>query len=99
MIRQDEERVKTDDMALATVMRLRDVDMELELSENDRHSRRAIWVMESTQEVLDIVEEFKYEAVRVEPKRFMIAVRSVREELYSFLGIVGKAAPEVVESS
>ncbi len=90
MIKRDSENYKTDDMALATVLRIRDVDMELELSEFARNGKRAVWVVAATPEVDDIIEEFKYEATRVEPKQFMIAVRSVREELYSFLGITGK---------
>src|ERR1051325_25828 len=67
MIKREGKNFKTDDMALATVLSMmKDVPLTLEMS-----GKRALWVTAVTPEVEEKIEEFKYDATRVEQRQFM----------------------------
>lgn len=72
---------RTDDLALATVLGI----------EGQPHDRLemdgdgAEWVFDDCEELRAVVEMYGRNKSRVEPRRFMREVRSVRDELYAFL--------------
>jgi|SRR5882672_1056999 len=80
---------KTDDMALAVVLRSCGYRSKLEFMLGS--NRMALWVFDAsddqaTDDLEDIVREYAGGETLVEPKGFLQLTKEVREELYSFLG-------------
>ena len=86
--------VRTDDLALATTLVIH--GYQPRLTKQEANKRGAIWVFdeqdaEDPEFMEDIVHSYMDGACRVEPKRFALELRRVRNEMYQFLGIGAKA--------
>jgi Domain of unknown function (DUF5659) len=89
MIRLDG-KLQTDDMVLATVLKMH--GYECELTKSTGSSERVYWVCENTDAALTaLVNEYIHGEYRVEPQEFIKRVREVRQALYKFIGHKPKA--------
>lgn len=81
--------VKTDDMALATVLIIHGYNPVME-----RRGSKVIWVVRSDdveEDTEDLIHEYLAGGCLVEPVRFMREAAVVRDRMYKFLGIPPKA--------
>jgi hypothetical protein len=77
--------VKTDDMALATVLILNGYNPVME-----RRGRGVVWVVrcdDVEEDTEDLIHEYLAGGCLVEPVRFMREVGVVRDRMYKFLGV------------
>ena len=74
---------RTDDMALATVLRGQGFTYRLERLGH----RKAVWIFDDGGESLDdLIDEYEEHSCKVEPRAFTRDLAEVRNELFKFLG-------------
>lgn len=78
--------VRTADLALAAYLTQEGYKHKcLELLDPHHSRTQAVWVFDGNGDVHGAVETYQDGGASVEPRDFMKAVRSVRDELYTFL--------------
>lgn len=88
------ELYRTGDMAQATYLRTKGIrHFTMEVIEYEERPDSAEWVYTMTPRLRALLDDYKNGDALVEPRKFNITLRQVRQELYAFLDMESEQGP------